>query len=271
MKNILVVVLFALLTKSMKSKLFTGILFFCSLHLSAQQNPLIGTCQYKSGDTLQSIKIITPTHWMIFNERIKENKKEFIRSAGGIYSIDGNKYVEHIHIATWEDYGQEKTNYTYKVTGDTFHQKGTLILGDGTKVDINEKWQRVNLPPKNNPAVGTWNQLSSKGVDTNGKQLWSHTNATHIRYMTITPTRWMRINLDNNNVDALGGTYRIEGNKVNLNFELQPSHHPSDITQRVEGNKLYWNLVLHTDNGKIMVEDAFEKVTPQTAKRVSTK
>ena len=256
----------------MKTKsIFTIILFFCSWHLFAQQNPLVGTWQYKSGDTLQSMKVITPTHWMVFSERIQGNKKEFIRSAGGTYTINSNQYVEHIHIASWKDYGQEKTNYTYQLMDDTFHQKGTLTLGDGTKVDIDERWQRVKLPPKNNPAIGTWNQLSSKGVDANGKQLWSHTNATHIRYMTITPTHWMRINLDNNNVDALGGTYRIEGNKVNLNFELQPSHVPSDITQRVEGNKLFWNLVLHAENGKIMVEDVFEKVTPQTAKRVSIK
>lgn len=257
---------------NMKTKsILSIILLFWSITIFAQQNPLVSTWQYKSGDTLQSIKIITPTHWMIFSERITGNEKEFIHSAGGTYTMNGNNYVENIQIATWKDYGKEKTNYTYKVTGDTFHQKGTFILGDGTKVNIDEKWQRVNLPPKNNPAIGTWNQLSSKGVDVNGKQLWSHTNATHIRYMTITPTHWMRINLDNNNVDALGGTYRIEGNKVNLNFELQPSHVPSDITQRVEGNKLYWSLVLHTDNGEIMVEDVFEKVTPQTAERVSTK
>lgn len=255
----------------MKSKLCTAVLFFFSLQLYAQQNPLIGTWQYKSGDTLQSIKIITPTHWMIFSERVKGNKYEFVRSAGGTYSVEGNKYIENVHLATWPDYGEEKANYTYSVIGDTFHQEGTLILGDGTKYDIDEKWQRVNLPPKNNPAVGTWNQLSSIGVDANGKQLWSHTNDTHIRYMTITPTHWMRINLDSNNVEALGGTYRIEGDRVNLNFELQPSHVRSDITQRVEGNKLYWALVLHTDNGKIMVEDVFEKVIPQTAKRVSTK
>lgn len=254
----------------MRSKFFTAILFFCSLHLSAQQNPLVGTWQYKSGDTLHSIKIITPTHWMLFSERIQENKNEFIRSAGGTYSINRNKYVENIHVATWKDYGKEKTNYTYKVTGDTFHQKGTLVLGDGTKVNIDEKWQRVKFPLKNNPAIGTWNQLSSKGVDANRNLLWSHTKATHIRYMTITPTHWMRINLDSNKVEALGGTYRIQGNKVNLNFELQPSHPPSDITQRVEGNKLYWSLILHTDNGDWMIEDVFEKVTPRTAKRVST-
>lgn len=250
-------------------KLFIVVLFFCSVHLSAQQNPLIGTWQYNSGDTLHSIKIITPTHWMFFSERIKENKNEFIRSAGGTYSIIGNKYEENIHIATWKDYGKEKTNYTYKITDDIFHQKGALVLNDGTKVTIDEKWQRVILPPKSNPAIGTWNQLSSKGVDANGKQLWSHTNASHIRYMTITPTHWMRINLDSNNVEALGGTYRIEGNKVNLNFELQPSHPPSDITQLVEGNILYWSLVLHTDNGDWMIEDVFEKVTPLTAKRLS--
>ncbi len=44
----------------------------------------------------------------------------------------------------------------------------TLTLGDETNVDIDEKWQWVKLPAKNNPAIGTWNQLSS--IDANGKQ-----------------------------------------------------------------------------------------------------
>jgi hypothetical protein len=53
--------------------------------------------------------------------------------------------------------------------GDTFHQKGVLILGNGTNYPVDERGQRVKLTPQSNPAVGTWNQLSSSGVDADGK------------------------------------------------------------------------------------------------------
>lgn len=260
----------------MKTKLlFTYILFCCSLQLFAQTNPLVGTWQMKSGDTLQSIKIITPTHWSLYTERLKAGgEKEFVRAIAGTYTMTGDKYVESLDLGSMEGMDKAKTDYTLKVTGDTFHQKGILTYGD-YKINIDEKWQKVKLPAQSNPAIGTWNQLTSSGVDADGKK-WSHTNATHSRYMVLTPTHYMLIrHKDNKFESALSGTYQMEGNKFKPNFEMSST--PTDnsrkieIIQRMEGNKLIWDGVLTDKEGKHTWQDLFEKVNSKTAKTASNK
>jgi hypothetical protein len=208
-------------------------------------------------------------------ESRKGGNKKFIRSHGGTYKISGNKYVENITIASWEDFGKEKTDFTFKVQGNTFHQKGTLVLKDGTKYDIDEQWQRVNLPPQKTPGIGTWNQLSSSGVNADGKK-WSHTNATHSRYMIITPTHYMLIRHKGKEFEsALAGTYKMQGGKFVPDFALssipQQKGRKAEAALRVEESKLYWDGVLTDSAGRHTWQDVFEKVDTKTIKTASNR
>jgi hypothetical protein len=105
-------------------------------------------------------------------------------------------------------------DFTYKLKGDRFIQSGTIIYHDGKVATIDElvftKVKANNAT--NHQAIGTWNQLSSSGVMGDG-QKWPHTNDTHITFQNITPTYWMRISYEDKKFEnAMGGTYRAEGN-----------------------------------------------------------
>jgi hypothetical protein len=270
-----------LISRLMKNLSITFPLFFfgCVLQLFAQ-NPLVGTWEIKT-DSIRSIKIITPTHWMVFTEAIPGDSSKFVRSQGGTYTLAGDKYIEKITVASWPDYGKEKTDFTFKVSGKQFHQKGTLTTADGTVVPIDEVWQKTSAAqtyPKN-PSIGTWNQLSSSYTGADGKKQ-SHTNATATRFEVITPTHWMRIShRDNKFENAFGGTYTLEGNKVHahLNFASFPidQNEKVEITQKVSGDKLYLNGFIMGADGKTTLRfaDVFEKVNakPQVVKAMSAK
>ncbi|CAN5618052.1 hypothetical protein BH23BAC1_BH23BAC1_04310 [soil metagenome] len=242
--------------------------FFC-LQLFAQ-NSLVGTWEYKN-DSVRSVKIITPTHWVVYAENIKGSETEFIRAHGGTYTITGKNYIENIEVASWDDYGKEKTDFTFKIVGDKFYQKGSLILADGTVYPIDEVWNKVKTPNSydNNPSVGTWDQLSSHYTMANGTTD-SHTNATATRFQIITPTHWMRIShRDNKFENFMGGTYNIYGNKVYPNFEFisypTVNFRNLEIDQRVEGDKMYWNGFAKSLDGEetFSFEDEFQLVVPE--------
>ncbi|MDQ4140080.1 MAG: hypothetical protein M3142_06110 [Bacteroidota bacterium] len=264
----------------MKTKLLFLVIFLFIIVQAFAQNPLVGTWQMQTDtDTIRSFKIITPTHWMLYTESVKGDSSKFIVSGGGTYTLNGNKYIETIQIGSWEDYGKEKTDYTYKVDGDKFYQKGTLILGDGTKVPIDEIWQKVKLEKSfaTNPSIGTWNQLSSSYTMADGKKD-SHTNATATRFQVITPTHWIRISHRNKKFEnAMCGTYTMQGNKIypKLEFASFPINKGDkvEITQRVENNKLYWDGTIKDANGKttLTFSDVFQKVTGKTNKAVAVK
>lgn len=126
-----------------------------------------------------------------------------------------------------------------------------------------------------NPAIGTWNHLSSSGVNEKGEK-WSTTNAIHSIFQTINPTHWMRINYkDNKFENAYGGTYRMEGNKIYPNFEMISFTPPKDlrveVVQSLEANKLQWNVIVNSEKGKSVFENVFEKADAKMTKSVSTK
>jgi hypothetical protein len=258
---------------------FTLLFLGCALQLFAQ-NPLVGTWEMKT-DSDHSIKIITPTHWMIFKETVTGDSSKYRAAFGGTYTLTPNKYVEHINLASWDDYGKEKTDFTYQVDGDTFYMKGTVIMGDGTVHSIDEVWKKVSAAqsyPKN-PSVGTWNQLSSTYTGGDGKKE-SHTNATATRFEVITPTHWMRIShRDNKFENAFGGSYTMKGNKLMpvLDFASFPydKNEKIEITQQVTGEKRYSKGLRTGSDGKMVssFEDVFQKVNgkPQMTKAVVKK
>ena len=227
---------------------------FSNFQLFAQHD-LIGTWEYKN-DSIRSVKIITPTHWMVYAESQNQNGSEFMHSHGGTYTLSGNKYVEYIETASWEDNENVKTNFTCKIDGDKFHQKGTLTLADGTIVPIDEIWFKVNSGNsyESNPSVGTWDQLSSSYTLPDGTKE-SHTNATATRFQIITPTHWVRMShRDGKFENFIGGTYKINGNKI-------------------YSKKMYWNGYATNTKEKqtLTFDDVFQKVNPKGSKKAKVK
>ncbi|QMU29988.1 hypothetical protein [Adhaeribacter radiodurans] len=268
----------------MKAKIFLLVLLvYFSLNLFAQ-NPLVGTWEVISlncidsdgskisgdGSVFKEIKIITPTYYFLITQRKQGDSLIFDKAIAGTVQVEGNKYIETPIYFSQEGTDKTKSNFTYKLEGDKFIQSGTITYPDG-KVAACEAlvFQKVKGNKSNNPAIGTWNNLTSAEVDAKGQKT-SHTNATHIRFQTITPTHWMRISYKDNKFEhAMGGTYRMKGNKLYPNFEMlsfpAPKSLKVEINQRLEGNKLYWSGIVNDENGKRTFEDVYEKVNSKTA------
>lgn len=225
-------------------------------------NPLVGTW-IESRDSVEEVKIISPTHVFFIVRNVNNN--DFYGAGAGPYTINGNRYTEKLNHASIE-LNTEGSPYDFKVDGDKFYQKGTLILKDGTKIPIEHTFTRVKTNNAyNGPHVGTWNQLSSSFLHDDGTK-GSHTNATHTRFEVITPTHWMRISaVDKKFENAFGGTYKLAGDKAiyNIDFASFPVvGATAELTQRAEGNKMTWAGIVKDANGKKINEivDVFEKV-----------
>lgn len=220
-------------------KLFSIFVLFCSLQVLAQ-NPLVGTWRllsakgtdangnaYAHDDSqAKQLKIITPTHFMFITE-ILGDSAGFANAGGGSYIIDGNKYIEILTTASWKNYDQCKTDFTWKVAGDQFYQDGTLTFADGSQITIHEIWQKVNLPAQATDAVGTWKRLTTQYIDENGKQVTKDDKQEKQTFI-ITPTHWMRITEDatsNSFLKAAGGTYTKAGDKYLPKIELASWDH----------------------------------------------
>lgn len=255
----------------MKTRIFIMVLLFSSFQLFAQHD-LIGTWE-RINDTIRSVKIIAPTHWMMYAESINENETEFMWSHGGTYTLNGNNYVENVETASWEDYEDVKTNFTFKIEGTTWYHKGTLTTADGTEVPIDEVWKKVSTGSSydNNPSIGVWDQLNSTYSIAEGSKE-SHTNDTATRFQIITPTHWMRISHREGKFENLmGGSYTFDGDKMYPNFEY--SSFPDDefsevvIEQKINGDKMYWKgYGISKENEKFTFEDEFLQVNPKVAK-----
>ncbi|HSI76060.1 MAG TPA: hypothetical protein VK957_09195 [Lunatimonas sp.] len=259
----------------MKTKILLSLMFFCcALHLSAQTNLLLGAWEANDGEQ-KEIKIFTPTHFMFFIQNLKVDS--LTNGGGGTYSATENKLTENLMAVDYtsflseeEQYKQMKAEYDIKVEGDKFYQTGNFIISDTSQVPINHVFVRIktNKSAPDNPALGAWNQLSSSGTSSDGNK-WSHTNASHTRFQLITPTHWIRTSaIDKTFESIMGGSYTVTGNKMTgklefASFPLDGS--AAEITQRVEGNKLYWSGIIKDKEGKQVMtfEDVFEKAIPK--------
>ncbi len=233
---------------------------------------LVGTWKYTT-DSLEEIKIISPTHVFFYTRNTKGDT--LAHTGAGTYTTNGNKYVEYMQYGNFETKGL-KAEYNYEVGEDQFRQYGVLTLGDGTSYDINETYTRVKADQEYNGAhVGTWNQLSSSFTTEDGTK-GSHTNATHIRYQIITPTHWMRISMANGQFEnAFGGIYTMEGDKISstVDFGSMPGIKGTtvEITQRIDGNKMYWSGKGKSANGSgtFQFNDVFERVAAPAGNRTA--
>ncbi len=248
-----------------------ALLTFLSFQLFAQ-NDLIGTWE-RISDSVKSIKIITPSHWMVFAESQVQNGTEFMWSHGGTYTLNGDNYVENIETASWEDSDDVKTNFTIKMDGNTWYHKGTFTSGDGTVASLDEVWKKLSTGSSydNNPSIGVWDQLNSTFSLADGTKE-THTNATATRFQIITPTHWVRMShRDGQFEHFMGGTYKYDGNKMYPNFEYSslPDNEFSEVVieQKVNGDKMYWNgYVINKENERFTFEDEFQQVNPKVAK-----
>src|SRR5262249_25300257 len=91
----------------------------------------------KVGTTL---KHITPGNfiWVSYDSE----SKEVSRTAGGKYTLKGDKYAETPQYGLGADFKAIRDNaheFTLKLEGDKWHHKGTLSNG----ITIEEVWERV--------------------------------------------------------------------------------------------------------------------------------
>jgi hypothetical protein len=258
----------------------TLLFFLCTLPLLAQ-NPLVGTWE-RVTDSIRSVKIITPTHWIVFIEGLQGEGSKFQMAHGGTYTLTGNKYIEHIHVASWPEPEKARTEFIFYEVGDyTFLQKGTVTLGNGRVIPIDEVWQRVTDAKVNPdfPAIGTWNR-QSYSVLRPGAKKETYVGSDATCFEIITPSHWMRINHRNKKFErASGGSYTAEGNKAypRIDYASYPINQKERLesTQKVAGDKRHSTLVFYGPDGKKLstLEEVLEKVNakPQEAKTVVKK
>jgi hypothetical protein len=254
-----------------------------SMQLVAQ-HPLVGTWEMvsmkgtdKDGkkfsvntSMMRETKIITPTHYMLINHQVKGDSVIFDRCHAGTARVEGNKYIETPLLASWDSLSNDvKTDFAWNVMGDKFIQSGVISYPDGTKATLEALvFQKVKAAPasiKNNPMVGTWDQLSSSFTLPDGTK-GSHTNATHTRFYVITPTHWMMIGHgDKKFQNSMGGPYQVKGHKFipSVSFASFPVTEKFDynVTHRFEGDKLFISGIrTGADGKKMMWDDVFQKV-----------
>lgn len=261
--------------------LFFGAILLFGIQAFAQ-HPLVGTWQMISikginadGEkfaidttTARETKIITPTHYMLIAQDVQGDSLVFNRSYAGTVQLQGNKYKEVPTQASVQIFDNVKTDFTWKLEGDIFTQSGTFTRPDGKKIVLEalvfKRVKTVHSYP-DNPAIGTWTQLSSSYTNFDGTKN-SHTNATTTRFQLITPTHWMRISHRNNKFEhAIGGTYILKGDKTypSINYSSGPIGltGKAEMTERVKGDKLYVSGILTSPDGKKFTwDDIFERV-----------
>jgi hypothetical protein len=113
---------------------------------------------------LRETKIITPTHFMRIVHEIKQDSLIFRSSQSGTVKIDGKKYSESFDRCSDDKYKNMMSDFTWKVEGDRLYASGTATYQNGKKFMIKESIflrEQAGKSFADNPAIGTWDQLSS--------------------------------------------------------------------------------------------------------------
>ena len=182
--------------------------------------------------------------------------------------FDGNSYIEIPTQASVQIFENVKVNFTWKVEGDVFTQSGTIMRPDGKTITLEAlTFQRVRNAAvhSTNPAIGTWNQIFADYKGGDGKINPSFDKKTDTGMLIVTPTLWMRIDLNKNKfARASYGTYAFDGAGlfINIVFSSDPFRKGArlPLTQKFEGNKLEITSQGQTPAGTpAMVTDKFEK------------
>ena len=233
------------------------VLYFTAAHVTAQ-HPLVGTWEMISvkgvdaeGDpffldtsSVRETKIITPTHYMLIAWDVDKDSLIFNRTMGGQVRLEGERYIETPTQASVQIFENVKVEFVWKLDGDIFTQSGTIVRPDGKEIILEAlMFRRVTGKAyPENPALGTWNQLSGYSQSRDGKKKTLFT-PNDSRRLIVTPTHWMRMDLKNKKFDGvLYGTYALEDKTVTT--KLDYSSYPfkkgseSQLTQKINGRRI---------------------------------
>lgn len=262
--------------------------FTCVLyHLNAQQSikdvhhPLVGSWEMISikginaegekfsfdTSTVREIKIITPSHYMLIAFDVEDDSLVFNRSYFGELKLSGNQYIEIPIASSVQIFDNVKSNFLWKVTNDQFIQSGTFTRPDGKTVILDEMvFRRVKTVEsyRDNPALGTWDQLSSSFTLPDGTKT-SDTPETKKRYQIITPTHCMQFAMSEGKFEhAIIATYRIEKDITypEIKYSSLPHDTPGNIeaVKRVDADKLYVTGKLTAAEGISTWSDVFRRL-----------
>lgn len=243
----------------MKATIFL-VVSLLTVQQSTAQHPLIGTWEMISVKGLDAdgapfsmdttlareTKIITPTHYILIAWDVDRDSLIFNRTMAGKVRLDGEKYIEIPTQASVQIFENIDVDFTWKLKGDIFTQSGTIVRPDGKKVVLEALiFQRLKnaKPHTENPAIGTWKQVSSYYTTPDGENISSF-NPSDERLLIVTPTHWMR--MDHKNKEFSGvtyGTYEMLGDTVasNVIFSTYPAQSGDEVkfSQRIDGDKIH--------------------------------
>ena len=127
---------------NIKSLLLLGIFISCTPKVNkpvTQSNMIIGTWKLISAITIEEdstytdnlngkemIKIINESHFSFLNHDINNEKDSlnFFVAGGGIYTLEGNKYTEHLNYCNYRKWEGNTFEFIVEVRNDTLIQRG---------------------------------------------------------------------------------------------------------------------------------------------------
>jgi hypothetical protein len=255
---------------------------FCLIQLANAQHPLVGTWEmvsvkginaegepfYRDTTMVRETKVITPTHYILIATDVVGDSLAFNRSYAGTVSVEGERYIETPFISSLPIFENVKTDYSWRLEGDRFIQSGVITRPDGKKILLEALiFRRVKSKESypDNPAIGTWNQVSSTYTDFDGS-IHSHTSKTAQRLHVITPTHWMRISQRGNKFEhAMMGTYSMVGKSTIpvMTYSSVGTNKGDTMTlrEKIKGNKLMVHGELkNAAGGKFVWDDVFDRL-----------
>ncbi len=132
----------------MKPFFFLAAIFVCLSSFSQTGSPLVGTwklvstrvtrndtTQTASAGQLNSIKIISPTHFAVFGQN---SDGSFRHAIAGAATITSDTYTESIDYGSYPNMKGRKSVFKYEVKGNQLH-----IWGGMDDVKFDEVWTRV--------------------------------------------------------------------------------------------------------------------------------
>jgi hypothetical protein len=265
----------------MKAKIFLIVLIHWTCTHAAAQHPLVGTWEMISvkgvgadkepfffdTTSVKETKIITPTHYMLIAWDVEGDSLMFNRTMAGNVRAEKQKYIEIPTQASVEIFENVKVDFSWKLEGDIFTQSGTIVRPDGKPIVLEALIFRrvVNVPEnKNNPAIGSWKQVSGYYTTSDGKKNISF-DASDKRFLVVTPSHWMRMDHKNDKfVGVAYGTYRHDRDNIStvLDFSTYPMKKgtKAKFTQQVKGNQIHITSTGVTPQGEpATFHDIFER------------
>ena len=98
-----------------------------------------GANHSETNETVTSLQLITPTHWMY----VSSKNKKFEHAMGGVYSTKGDRYFLTLDVASFPKNLWGKTETTQKLEGDKLRVNGVSVFPDGKKFTWEDYFEKV--------------------------------------------------------------------------------------------------------------------------------